>query len=235
MPPGLDDRAEDAWESLLALADAAGGTWPRRACWAAQVLSAERAEADTDLSYGIRLLTDIRDLYGGFHISFMPSRELIGRLVQLDGSTMAGPGPDHPRTGRPAAPVRYQAPGEHDGTVRGCRLEDFADGFARYLTPAGGVSEPVKPSETTPDQRVSSDGFRPSDTSNRQTTPKPSDGLRRSEAISDGLTGLDTPQQTAGPGTCRTGRPESRMSCDKAREADRDGGDEDVTGSAATR
>jgi Protein of unknown function (DUF3631) len=31
MPPGLNDRAEDVWEPLIAIADLAGGTWPRRA------------------------------------------------------------------------------------------------------------------------------------------------------------------------------------------------------------
>jgi Protein of unknown function (DUF3631) len=31
MPAGLSDRAEDVWEPLLAVADAAGGEWPRQA------------------------------------------------------------------------------------------------------------------------------------------------------------------------------------------------------------
>ena len=31
MPAGLNDRAEDAWEALIAVADAAGGDWPARA------------------------------------------------------------------------------------------------------------------------------------------------------------------------------------------------------------
>ncbi len=31
MPPGIEDRDADCWEPLLAIADAAGGDWPKRA------------------------------------------------------------------------------------------------------------------------------------------------------------------------------------------------------------
>ena len=31
MPVGIEDRAADAWEPLLAVADAAGGDWPKKA------------------------------------------------------------------------------------------------------------------------------------------------------------------------------------------------------------
>lgn len=31
IPAGLNDRAEDVWEPLLAVADATGGDWPQRA------------------------------------------------------------------------------------------------------------------------------------------------------------------------------------------------------------
>jgi hypothetical protein len=61
MPPGLNDRAEDAWESLLAVADAAGGAWPARARKAAVVLA---AEAEEDAAEGMRLLADLRDVFG---------------------------------------------------------------------------------------------------------------------------------------------------------------------------
>ena len=61
MPAGLDDRAEDVWEALLAIADLAGGDWPARARKAARVLSEEAAEDDAD---GMRLLADLRDVFG---------------------------------------------------------------------------------------------------------------------------------------------------------------------------
>jgi hypothetical protein len=61
MPPGLNDRAEDVWEALIAVADAAGKHWPARARKAAVVLS---AEAEEDAADGMRLLADIKDVYG---------------------------------------------------------------------------------------------------------------------------------------------------------------------------
>lgn len=61
MPAGLNDRAEDVWESLLAVADAAGGDWPARARKAAAVLS---AEAEEDAAESMRLLADLRTVFG---------------------------------------------------------------------------------------------------------------------------------------------------------------------------
>ena len=61
MPDGLDDRAEDVWEALLAIADLAGGSWPVRARKAAEALAAGRT-ADTTL--GERLLADLRAVFG---------------------------------------------------------------------------------------------------------------------------------------------------------------------------
>jgi hypothetical protein len=61
MPEGLNDRAEDAWEALLAVAEAAGGHWPARARKAARVLS---NEAEEDAADGMRLLADLRDVFG---------------------------------------------------------------------------------------------------------------------------------------------------------------------------
>jgi len=197
MPPGLDDRAEDLWEPLLAVADLAGGTWPRRARKAAWVLAAERAEADQDSSYGVRLLSDIRDLYSGFHVSFMPSRELVGRLVQLDEA----PWRDLELTTRGLADrlrqFRIRPRPNTAGTVRGYRLEDFADVFRRYLGPSGPTppSEPVNVSELALDLRGQSDGFRASDTSNRQTGSK----RQALTCESDGLTGSDDPPEPDEP------------------------------------
>lgn len=62
LPPGLNDRAEDAWEALVAVADAAGGSWPERARRAAVTLSAEAEENSADLMQ-TRLLSDLRDIF----------------------------------------------------------------------------------------------------------------------------------------------------------------------------
>ena len=209
MPPGLDDRAEDLWEPLLAIADLAGGTWPKRARRAAHVLAAERADADTDSSYGVRLLSDIHDLYAGFHLSFMPSRELLGKLVQIDEA----PWRDLDLTTR-ALSDRLRTFGIRScrnttGTMRGYRLEDFADAFGRYLGPStpSPVSGSVKPSETASDLRGSFDSSGPSDASKRQTDQTVS-------AVTcgfDGLTGSDDPVSLDGTKPPADGRLTWRM------------------------
>lgn len=64
MPDGLNDRAEDVWEPLIAAADLAGGTWPERARKAAMKLAtlAERDSAESALR--LRLLRDLRVVFG---------------------------------------------------------------------------------------------------------------------------------------------------------------------------
>ncbi|WP_335941671.1 DUF3631 domain-containing protein [Streptomyces sp. PTD5-9] len=60
MPDGITDRPADVWEPLLAVADAAGGDWPRRARAACVDLVTAVAEDDR-ASLGVKLLTDLRD------------------------------------------------------------------------------------------------------------------------------------------------------------------------------
>lgn len=62
MPASVEDRDSDVWEPLVAVADAAGGTWPR---WARDAAVALVASAkDTTPSLGVRLLSDVRDVFG---------------------------------------------------------------------------------------------------------------------------------------------------------------------------
>ena len=63
MPPGIEDRDADCWEPLLAIADAAGGDWPKRAREAAIALVARSAER-TQTS-GVQLLADLFDVFQG--------------------------------------------------------------------------------------------------------------------------------------------------------------------------
>jgi putative DNA primase/helicase len=63
MPKSLTDRECDKWDSLLAVADVAGGEWPQRARDAALALTGADA-ADADLQ-GVKqtLLADIRNIF----------------------------------------------------------------------------------------------------------------------------------------------------------------------------
>src|SRR6476646_10646782 len=61
-PGGIEDRNADVWEALFAIADAAGGAWPKSAREAAVALIAAGREEEPSL--GIRLLGDLRTVFG---------------------------------------------------------------------------------------------------------------------------------------------------------------------------
>ena len=62
MPDSITDRDAECWEPLFAVADAAGGDWPRIARIAAVGLIAGAAHAI--LSDGVELLQHIREAFG---------------------------------------------------------------------------------------------------------------------------------------------------------------------------
>src|SRR5262245_4724999 len=74
-PEQLNDRAADNWRPLLAIAELAGGEWPKLAREAACLLS---GEAHTD-AMGIELLKDIRAAFGADQE--IRSADLIAKLT----------------------------------------------------------------------------------------------------------------------------------------------------------
>lgn len=80
LPESITDRDADCWEPLLAIADAAGGTWPERSRTAA--LSILEASKGKGVSLGVRLLEDIRTVFGD--ADRVSSLELVSRLVALE-------------------------------------------------------------------------------------------------------------------------------------------------------
>jgi Protein of unknown function (DUF3631) len=132
MPPGIEDRAADCWEPLLAIADAAGGHWPEMARLAAVTLVAAAKEANPSL--GIRLLEDLRQVFG--EDKELPTERLLAKLHDLPESLWKD------LKGRPlddrglAARLRkYEIkPKVLAGfNLRGYRREDLADAWHRYL------------------------------------------------------------------------------------------------------
>ena len=163
MPDELEDRAEDAWEPMLAIADAAGGHWPQRARDAAVRLTRDAANDDDDQSLETRLLTDVQAIFGEQpDVSFLPTSELLVALRKLDESPWA----DFDLTGRKLA-VRLGKFGvkpKHNTTrtSRGYHLRDLEDSFGRYL-----ASEPSNPSDVPPGQEEQPDGKNHADGSTR--------------------------------------------------------------------
>ena len=90
MPNGVEDRPAEVWESLLAVADAAGGPWPdiaRKAC----VHLVEVAK-DRKVSLGIRLLEDLRTLFSRANADKLSTAYLLEMLCS-DHSGLADDAP----------------------------------------------------------------------------------------------------------------------------------------------
>ncbi len=82
IPAGIEDRDADIWEPLLAVADLAGGEWPERARVAAVTLVTE--SSDSTPSLGIRLLTDLKTVFGDSDHLF--TSDILRKLNSLEES-----------------------------------------------------------------------------------------------------------------------------------------------------
>jgi len=82
LPADVIDRRAEAWEPLIAIADAAGGTWPERARVAAVADVADLRRREPTL--GIRLLMDLRTVFGNRDV--VSTDELLKALNSLDES-----------------------------------------------------------------------------------------------------------------------------------------------------
>jgi hypothetical protein len=143
LPVELSDRAADGWEPLLATADAAGEAWGQRARAAALVLHGAGLQ-DTE-SEGIRLLSDIRAVFGGQDVERLSTNELLAALCADEGAPWGdyrGRTLSAHRLAALLSPHRIRSSQRRDNgpAVRGYDRADFADAWARYLRPEPLVS-----------------------------------------------------------------------------------------------
>jgi hypothetical protein len=94
MPVGVEDRAADCWEPLLAVADLVGGDWPKLARDAAIALVAAGRIASVSLN--IRLLSDLRTIFvKNFEEASqaspegLPTKAVLAELMALDDAPWA--------------------------------------------------------------------------------------------------------------------------------------------------
>lgn len=148
---GLNDRANDAWEPLLAIADLAGEHWPKSARNAAIALHGLEGEAP---SIGAELLADVKAVFETKKASRIFSVDLLDGLIADDESPWATWNRGKPISLRQLA-AKLADFGIKSGTVRqgfdtkkGYSLEQFTDAFSRYLsgdTPSSSAT-PSQPS-----------------------------------------------------------------------------------------
>jgi putative DNA primase/helicase len=160
VPDALNDRAADNWRPLLAIADRAGGPWPKRGRAASLSLSGEDATDDTE---GVGLLADIRGIFAERKAERLTSVALTAALVEIEGRPWA-----ERRNGKPLTAhglARLLKPFEvmpdtmrfGDDTAKGYALSDFNECFEAYL----GQQEGYEPSQSNnADEMGTSAGFR---------------------------------------------------------------------------
>jgi hypothetical protein len=137
MPTGVTDRPADVWEPLLAVADAAGDHWPgtaRDACTALCAVAATR-----EASLGVRLLADLRDVFGG--ADSLDTDTILGKLLAL------GEAPWADLRGKPLDPrglarrlrqygIASTKVWTNGKSLRGYKRDDLWDTWSRYLPPS---------------------------------------------------------------------------------------------------
>jgi hypothetical protein len=145
LPDGLSDRACDAWEPLLAIADALGEDWPSLAREAA-VRLLHRQETLED-SAALALLGDVRALFDLSREEKLASTVLSAKLRELPDARWGTWGARRGQAGlkpndlamllRPfeitPRTVRLRNTGGRGSTAKGYAKSDFEDAWRRYL------------------------------------------------------------------------------------------------------
>ncbi len=194
IPSDLSDRQADVCEPLLAIADAAGGEWPK-AARSALIKLCVGAQAE-DGSIGVRLLRDVKDVFankkGAVEIA---SADLCDALALIETS----PWGEWSKGKRlsPAGLARLLKPHEvypeplSSGQVRGYRLDRFQDAFSRYIPVEGvKVSNPQYSCGSDADFKVSNENsFRHPENA---VSANNDAGSRHFDILRAGMVGIDT-------------------------------------------
>jgi putative DNA primase/helicase len=138
LPDGAYNRLADNWRPLFAIAEIAGGDWPRRAAAAFTAL-VSRADMEAQ-GIGALLLSDIAGVFQEAGTDKLPSATVAERLTNIEGRPWAEFG----RVAKPITPnqlakllrpfkISPKAMRIGDDTHRGYLLTDFKDAFNRFL------------------------------------------------------------------------------------------------------
>jgi len=156
IPDALHDRAADNWEPLLAIADLAGGRWPRLARTVAMALSGG-ADDDGVHGIGVQLLADLRRYFEkNPEVASHSTIDILNYLVGIDDAPWSSYAKGKHMTPRHLSrvlkpygvvphPIRIGAT-----VAKGYEVADFRDAFARYLPSIGyTVTNKATSSEST--------------------------------------------------------------------------------------
>jgi putative DNA primase/helicase len=138
LPSELSDRAQDNWESLLAIAGCAGADYLQRATEAALKMSITN---DSSVSIGTELLQSIRLIFEDQGILKISSATLVDELMSRKDQPWATYNKGWPMSPRQIAQllkqygIKPKTIRMKDGyTPKGYSLDQFDDAFERYLS-----------------------------------------------------------------------------------------------------
>ena len=132
-----NDRAQDNWNPLFAIADLAGGRWSEDVREAYQAIN---STMDEDDSAGIMLLTDIKKIFDARDRNRIHSEDLVASLVAMEGRPWAEWKRGYPMTkntlSRLLSPfkIRSQQLKIAGTNLHGYERKAFEDAFDRYLS-----------------------------------------------------------------------------------------------------
>lgn len=137
IPDGVEDRDADIWEALLAVGDAAGGEWPKRARVAAVALVTQSKKSTPSL--GIRLLNDLYRVFGDNDV--MSTKQILKELNEMDEAPWGNlKGKPMDARGLANRLRKYNVSSTTvrigERTAKGYRADDLHDSWIRYLPKA---------------------------------------------------------------------------------------------------
>ncbi len=146
MPQGVEDRAADVWEPLIAIADVAGGRWSKNARDAA--VSFVKGCRETEPSYGVRLLSDLRVIFAtDTQLSTKTILQRLNDLEEAPWGDLRGKPLDARRMAKFLSEYGVKSgtirlPDEQGrSTLKGYKVESLHDAWIRYLpTPETSVT-----------------------------------------------------------------------------------------------
>lgn len=137
LPDELNDRAQDNWQPLMAIAECVGPEWVKRATAAALILS---SAGDKSISTGNELLADIQHIFDKKNVEKISTVDLIEALcvdTECGWAAYNRGKPLNPRQlARLLATYGIQSKTVRMGknnTPKGFDADQFKDAFARYL------------------------------------------------------------------------------------------------------
>jgi putative DNA primase/helicase len=148
LPPSLNDRAQDNWEPLLAIAMVAGPEWVETATKTALKISGSESDSQ---SIGVELLADIREIFEEKRVDRISTAGLIKALCEDEEKPWATYNRGLPIKPRQLA-ARLKGYGITSKTIRinfmetpkGYEKKQFDEAFSRY------IPSPPSVSATTP-------------------------------------------------------------------------------------